>query len=359
MDVFRIYICLVIALFCLKVEAQNYVSAAPWDNALSYNPSIVGLTTDESFQMNIFSRRSTRIDFATISGVPIRALDFDDTIDFIGALPRLRDIKNAYFLGYQKTIALKERFRLTGAAQLQHSDRDESTSQESTGLGFSINFHVKKLKSSRVSRYWSFGYQLNLLFQTTNKSVTSYAYNLLDAPIITFDEYNAQFRNTGTQQILSINYTYLIKEKTAINFGFVFSGSQYNVARNFNRSMDGIVNFRSNTQDEVRINAELQQSIGKKFMLQINALAARETQLAYGFGFRLGKHNLLKLLVINYPVIDNFATFDSFSAFNLSLDMKRIELALTLGIDNITFTQLGVVYRVEDRNTKSLISIGN
>jgi hypothetical protein len=355
--VLRIYLCLPFVCLCLGISAQNYISAAPWDNALSYNPSIVGLTTDESFQMNIFSQKSLPLDLPP--GFVLNPLDFRNTIDFGVALPELVDIKNSYFLGYQKTIPFLERCKLTGGLQLQHSKRVRRVSQDATGIGFSINVHFIKKITPLITRNWSFGYQLNILFQTPNRGVTSYAYGLLSDPIISLDEYKAQFRNAGANQTVSLNYTYLIKKKTAINLGFVFSGNQYKIARASFPNLNGTVSFRSVPQGVFRLNVELQQSIGKNLMLQTNALFAQQSQLAYGFGFRIGKTNLLKFLVINYPVLMDIPLNTFYSAGNISLDMKRFKYTLTFGLENITFAKLGVVFRFAERDTKSLISIGN
>ncbi len=341
----------------LSINAQNYISAAPWDNALSYNPSIVGLTTNESIQMNIFSQKTLTPDLPP--GTIINPVDFERTIDFNGQLPELVDIKNSYFLGYQKTIPFLERCKLTGGLQLQHSKRVRQISQDATGIGFSINVHFIKKITPLITRNWSFGYQLNILFQTPNRGVTSYAYGLLSEPTISLDEYQAQFRNAGANQTVSLNYTYMRKKTTAVNLGFAFSGSQYKVARSFSRNFNGSVSFRSRPQSIFLWNIELQQRISKNFMLQANAIFAEQNQVAYGFGFRIFKTNLLKLLLINYPVLSESTLNTFYSAGNISLDMKRFKFALTFGLENITFAKLGVVFRMDERDTNSLISIGN
>jgi len=186
---------------------------------------------------------------------------------------------------------------------MQHSKRVRQISQDATGIGFSINVHFIKKITPLITRNWSFGYQLNILFQTPNRGVTSYAYGLLSEPTISLDEYQAQFRNAGANQTVSLNYTYMRKKTTAVNLGFAFSGSQYKVARSFSRNFNGSVSFRSRPQSIFLWNIELQQRISKNFMLQANAIFAEQNQVAYGFGFRIFKTNLLKLLLINYPVL--------------------------------------------------------
>jgi len=76
--VIRLILFVPILCLSLSINAQNYISAAPWDNALSYNPSIVGLTTNESIQMNIFSQKTLTPDLPP--GTIINPVDFERTI---------------------------------------------------------------------------------------------------------------------------------------------------------------------------------------------------------------------------------------------------------------------------------------
>jgi len=353
----RVIIFFYLCFLAPSVTAQNYVSAAPWDNSLSFNPAIAGLTTNESIQMNLYSRKTSPVDITP--GLSLAPLDFDNTINFERELPDLVDIKNSYFLGYHKSIPILERFKLTVGIQLQHSKRNRPVSQDNTGTGLSFNVHFIKKITPIISRNWSFGYQLNILLQTPNLGVTSYAYNLLSNPILSLDEYNAQFRKTGTNHTLSANYTYIRKKETVLNFGFVFSSNQFPIARNTSAEMTGRVNFSSFPENIPRLYFEWQQDIINFFVIQFNALFSKQNQIAYGFGFRLGKHNLFKVLLINAPILESLATNNSYSAANLSLDYKRFRYSITLGLDSINFAKFGVVYRLAERDTGSLLSFGN
>ncbi len=339
------------------VAAQNYVSLAPWDNALSYHPSIVGVHTDESFQMNIFSQKDF---FNNIFGGGTTIRGFYDAIDFPEGLLEPYDIKNSYFLGYQKTTTLNGQHRITGGLQLQHLKEFNRQSQNVTSAGFTFNYHKPLTKKNYKTRYISFSYQINLLLHTPNLSVTPFVYNTISTPRITFDEFNDQFRNSGLSQSLSFNYSFLREKRTFFNIGATLSFYHLKAPRASARatSIDGIVLFQNQTHVQGRGYLHFQQALSKKITLDIKILAQTNSQFGLGFGFRVGKHSLLNLHYVRAsftsdPSINT--SINSYSSAQVSLDMKHYKYIATIGIDT-NLLKLGVVYRLEARDTQSMLS---
>ena len=334
------------------LEAQKYTSIAPWDNALSYHPVIVGVDTDEAIQMNIFSQQTPET-FAIPLGFTLR-----NVIDFNRVLLEPIDIKNSYFFGYQKTIEFKRQQRLTGGLQLQHYNELRRLVQDNTIAGFTINYHKPLAKKKHKTKYLSFGYQINLIFHTPNRSVTSFGYSTLTTPNLSFDEFNAQFRNTGFNQTIGVNYSYLREHKTSFNLGLSLSVNNISVATQILSTTEGVVRFRNDGIVQARFNLDIQQVLGKKFVLQLNLLEQFNSQLGFGFGFKLGKYSIFKVIAVQ-NFIDYVSVFDgisSYSGINLSLDMKRYKYIASLGLKNINFAKFGVVYRLEQRDTRSMLS---
>ena len=342
------------------LNAQNYTSVAPWDNALSYHPSMVGVHTDESFQMNIFSQR-TVLDSSIGSTTFPSFSNLRDFIDFEVALLEPIEVKNAYFLGYQKTVALKRENRITGGLQLQHIKEVERRTENSTSVGFTINYHKPLAKRKNKTRYLSFGYQLNLLFNSPNRSVISAAFNSIDTPRLSFDEFNAQFRNSGVSQSFSVNYHYLREKKTSFQFGVTFSLYNVKTPSRILSTIDGSVFFRTETLFQGRINLDYQQVLGKKAALNLNLLLHAQPQIGLGLGFRLEKSSILNF---SYVVVYSFLEYSfsppmPYANIQVSLDMKRYKYITTFGFNDFQFLKFGVVYRLEDRDTRSMLSINN
>lgn len=351
------YLALLVTLhFGGSIAAQNYISIAPWDNALSYHPSIVGIQADESIQMNIFSQKgSNGVNPISLSN---RLTDF---VDFSGTLREPEDVKNSYFLGYQKTAELKGGHRITGGLQLQHYKELERLSQDFTSAGFTINYHKPLAKKQGVTKYFSMGYQINLLLQTPNVSVTSFSHReFVDASLLSFEDYNTQFRSTGINQSISINYSYLSNRQTLFSTGLTFSFFSFRVASGGNITNSGIFRFQSTSIRRANIVTELQQMIGNKFVLQVNYLEhIIGRQLGLGLGFRLKRRSILKFhfLIGNTPNPDFQDRASGFTHAQISLDMKRYKYIATLGIDNISFLKLGVVFRLTRRDLRSMLSV--
>ena len=292
------------------LSAQNYTAIAPWDNALSYHPSKVGVHTDESFQMNIFSQQSILEDSLTRALLP-SLRDLRDFIDFNVDLLEPRDVKNSYFLGYQKTAVLKRQNRITGGLQLQHIKEIERQTQNPTILGFTLNYHKPLAKKKYKTRYLSFGYQLNLLFNTPNRSVTPAAFSSIDTPRLSFDEFNAQFRNSGLNQSLSFNYFYLRENRTSIQLGLTFSFYNVKEPSRILSTIDGTVIFTNSSLFQGRAILDFQQMISNKLVLNINLLLQRSLHTSLGFGFRLKRHTILNLNIVQMYSESQFTSVSS------------------------------------------------
>ena len=100
----NLILCLSYLTISANLFSQNYVGVAPWDNALSYNPSIVGAYTDQSIQMNILTRKISPS--ALPAGTIIVAPRPGEFIGFAEGLVSPKDINQSYFLAYQKTCLL-------------------------------------------------------------------------------------------------------------------------------------------------------------------------------------------------------------------------------------------------------------
>ena len=354
----RVYLYLALILSSSIIMAQNHVSVAPWDNALSYNPSVVGVHTDQSIQMNIFSGRLSPFPIPT-TGVLLGPI-VEDFINFDEEIPTPQNIKNSYFLGYQKTVSFREKYRFTGALQLQQYQQKRNSSQDITSLGFTFNVHYAISKRRSILNNWSLGYQFNHLVYRPNFLFTRAGYEIFLAPILSFEEYSEQFRGQGSNHAFSINYSYVRKKVTKITVGANFSSYKYKVANSVDPSFSGDIDFIYAIFTLPRVNFEWQQTIGKKLLLELRVYGSLESQAAAGIGARIFKHNLLKFLVVTSPIpIGNPNTLNTYTSVNLSLDMKRYRYILGLGVFNIRFVKFGVSYRFEDRDTSSLISLGH
>ncbi len=357
----RLYLLLFLCCIISSLGAQNYTAVAPWDNALSYHPAMVGVDTDESFQMNIFSQQSILEDSLTRALLP-RLSDIRDFIDFNAMLLVPTDIKNSYFLGYQKTVALKRQNRITAGLQLQHVKEIRRRTENATSIGFTINYHKPLAKKKYKTRYFSLGYQLNLIFNTPNRSVTPAAFNTLNATSLSFDEFNAQFRNSSTNQNISFNYAYLREKRTSLQLGLTFSFYNLSEPRRLLSLTDGTIFFRNESLFQARLNFDFQQVLRDKLVLYLNILTKSNGQAGVGLGFRIKKHSILKLEYVQ-SYYDSPNIFSETPIINsnaqVALDMKRYKYIVTYGLGDFRILKFGVVYRLEDRDTSSMLSINN
>lgn len=351
-------ICLCLFTISANLLAQNYVGVAPWDNALSYNPSMVGAYTDQSIQMNMQTRKRTRIG----SPVAISLFPIPNPAEFIGFednLPSPIHINRSYFLGYQKTIPIKERYRFTGGLQMQKYNQRENVSQDILNLGFTFNFHYSIAKRKSVLSHWSIGYQFNFISRTPNSYGTRNAYDEFIAPTLSYFEFREQFRNQGSNHSFSVNYSYIRKGETGISVGAVFNSYQYKVASSIDPSRTGEIKFLFSTLSLPLVNLEIQQAFKNKILLDLRVIGSSDSQIAAGLGVRMFRHNLLKLLLVTSPIPINAPdNTRGHTSLNLSLDMKRYKYILSAEVFDLSFIKAGVVYRFDDRDTSSLISIG-
>lgn len=354
----RIYLCFALLCYSYTIFAQNYIGVAPWDNALSYNPSAVGVHTDQSIQMNIHLIENLRplVDDA-INTNPTRAEEF---INFIDEIPSPLSINRSYFVGYQKTAPLGEKFRFTGALQLQGYHWKNNAIQDTNSAGITANIHYSIFAREASYAHLSLGYQYNFLFQTPNATASRESYDAFTAPTLSFDEYSEQFRNLGANQSLSLNYSYVRKNETLLSIGAIINGYKYRLAEEIDPSLSGIVNFKTTNLTLPRLNIEIQQAFHNKFVIEAHGIVGSESQVAAGLGIRVKEHNLLKLLVVSgiHPVRVG-SGFGQYFSLNLSLEMKRYKFIASAGLSIIRFAKAGVVYRFENRDTSSLISLGN
>lgn len=355
----RLFLPLFLCCVFRSLGAQNYTSIAPWDNALSYHPAMVGVDTDESFQMNIFSQWTNLEDSLSRAILP-QLRNLRDFIDFNASLLDPTDIKNAYFLGYQKTAVLNRQNRITGGLQLQHIKEIRRRTENATSVGFTINYHKHLAKKKYKTRYLSLGYQINLIFNTPNRSVTPAAFNTLNATSLTFDEFNAQFRNSGFNQSISFNYAYLREKRTSLQLGLTFSFYNLKEPSGILSTIDGTIFFRSESLFQARLNFDFQQVLGDNLVLYLNVLSKSNGQAGLGLGFRIKRHSILKLQYIQsyYNSSDIFSVPPFIDThIQVSLDMKRYKYIASIG--NPIILKFGVVYRLEDRDTSSMLSINN
>ncbi len=309
--------------------------------------------------MNLFS--SQNASFSIPTGASLIPTGLDGLINFEAEVPSPQEVNNSFFLSYQKTIPHKERFRFTGGLQLQRYVLNRRAAQNVTSLGFTFNVHtsVSKRKSNLI--HWSVGYQFNALVHTPNEFVIRNSFEQYTSPTISLEEYRDQFRDTGWNHSFSVNYSYIRKRETSISLGFIFNEYTYKSANLSDFELIETARLRKTSFSLFRLNVGVEQVFYDKFILEARILASNESQAAAGFGFRLWKHNLLKLQVVTHPIpfIDNLDILERYTSANVSLDMKRYKYILGFGIFNIDFLKFGVVYRFEDRDTSTMISPSN
>lgn len=352
----RLIICISFFTISADLFSQNFIGVAPWDNALSYNPSLVGVHTEESIQMNIHLVQNLRRSFDTTIN-PRSAVEF---INFRDEVPSPLNINRSYFLGYQKTVPLKGNFRLTGGVHLQGYHWALNTIQDANSLGLTVNFHYAIFKREHSHSHLSLGYQHNILFQTPNVTASKESYDTFIAPTLSLEDYSEQFRNQGASQSLSFNYSYVRKKETLITIGGIIHGYKYKLVDDIDSSLSGKIDFKNANFSLPRINVEFQQVFHDKFVLEAHGIVGFESQVAAGLGFRVKKHNLVKLLVVSGILpIEGEDSSGAYTSLNVSLEMKRYKYIASAGVSIIRFAKLGVVYRFENRDTSSLISLGN
>ncbi len=337
------------------LNAQIYISVAPWDNALSYHPSIVGLQSEESFQLNLYSQKSLPEDATRFIRSAIGNLVDLNTAGF-----KPTEVNHSYFLGYQKTFELKRQNSITGALQLQHFKEPNSVSENFTSAGFTINYHKPLAAQENRTRYVSFGYQANLVLNSPNKSLTSIEYSRLTAPSLSFDDFNAQFRNSGASQLLSLNYFYLHKKETSLLIGFTGAFNHTKRAFPDTSTQGGEVTVLGDGYFSGLLNIEFQKVLRKKIVVQVNLIEHFFKQLGVGVGFKLGRHSIFKFLVTqsgDLGYANLFSAPSSFTSMQFSLDMKRYKYIVTFGSTETKYLQFGVTYRLHERDTSTLLSI--
>lgn len=355
-----------ISVLCtVTITAQIPISLNPWDHSLTYNHASVGVFEDEYIQMSVLSGGGDQLGQNTpvftlpgtvpITTTMINPLNLRNFVDQNASSPTQFETRNIYFLGYQKTIFIGERNRLTGALQLQRFEHNVPNIQDPTQIGFTTNFHKNLITRGERHRYWSFGLQFNLLLREPNLAVAAHIYQniLIPEPTLSLEAYVNQFRDTGFQQAGSINYTNLRSKRSLFNIGLTVRSFQYKIlARRFD-PLTGSHAFESDTNREIIGNIDYQHAFRNKFLVQLRMVYARNTIIAAGIGFRIGKHNLIKMMFASGGVTDTRYAY-------LSYDTKRYKYGLSFRKANsrtsLNYLQCTVQYRMNDRDTSSLIS---
>ncbi len=352
--------------FCYLCNAQVALNPYFWDQGLSYNPSAVGALVDESVQISIASSNRTisSIEQQLTSIIPTRINEAS-----------ISDIKNLYYLSYQKSHTFESNKRLTLGLQFQKATNGYFTIQKLSTLGLTSNIHLPQKHNNTKESYWSFGMQINLLFRKPNSAVVDFLY--VDATN-TFGEvdpnkFRDQFKDTGSKNTLGVNYTSHKFNKSLFRFGLNFINFQHKTASRQSTST-GFLLFSNQTNNTLRAIVRYQIALNKKLLLEFNGhirfrfirqpypssiFDIRERTFDVGLGFRAGKENIFRLTIFsgddsNVGILDGM---------NISFDRKKYVYNLAfVNYDwpkNATVLQSGVIYKLNYQGTPTLLRINN
>jgi len=338
--------------------SQIPIILSSWDHPLTNNHAATGVYSDEAFHMGILSVSSPKLTNSISSPSGASGITINDIFENtrIDENFGIKIVKNLYFLTYHKNFIFKNQDKITGGVQFQKLERNSPLIQNPTHIGFSTIYHRALRASSGNERYLSFGFKLNLVPRIPNRAITHYAYyNLLVVPpAISYREYQNQFKNTGSEQSVSINYSFLKKAKWYFGATLSLSHFQYSTVRNRSRSTTGVYAFANTTdyKESIHLNSQIQ--LGRKAILYSNVLISRDDQYSLGIGFRIRKKNILKIDMTRLP-------WPQITYYNISFETLKYKYILSLGSftdqENSNLLQMSIRYSINNRNTKSLISL--
>ncbi len=355
---------------CSLCQAQITHNPYYWDQPLSYNPASVGALVDESVQMSL-----------TTSSGPGGTWYWKPDLLLPSEIHEqgITEVKNLYYLSYQKTHSFASKKKLTLGLQFQKAQSAIEIIQKNSTLGLTTNFHIPRSQNKHSERYWSFGMQMNLLFRRPNTTVVDFIYHNLPANGLEMDRiaFENKFKNTGLQSSIGTNYMVHKFHNYYWNLGIKFTSLQYQVIDD-SKADTILYPLTRKTIHIPSASLGVQKSIGAKFMIEINVFSSlrtrrsifskgsiyvSESSLGLGFGFQLPKENILRLALLSnyYSGLQYIRT----SSCRMGIDYKNYSIGLSLSRFNYNWPrrtrilQVDINYKLGNEVKPRLLRINN